>query len=130
VCVCYSILVKTLLELWASLRFILWITTLLSVPYGGLKKSPRTCILCCYISPVQRSGVVFTVDFIASYGPFCHSALKLDISTLFTTFCIWTSLQFILTTPFLIRNLLEGIIKCKQPCCLFPHYNTFLQSRK
>ena len=29
------------------------------------------------------------------YGPFCHGALKLDVSTLFTTFFIWTSLQFI-----------------------------------
>ena len=30
------------------------------------------------------------------YGPFCYGVLKLDISTLFTTFFIWTSLQFIL----------------------------------
>jgi len=29
-------------------------------------------------------------------GPFCHSALKLDMSILFTTFFLWTSLQFIL----------------------------------
>jgi len=27
---------------------------------------------------------------------FCHGALKLDISTLFKTFVLWTSLQFIL----------------------------------
>jgi len=26
------------------------------------------------------------------YGPFCHGAIKLDISTLFTTFFLWTSL--------------------------------------
>jgi len=30
------------------------------------------------------------------YGPFCHGALKLDISKLFTPFFLWTSLQFIL----------------------------------
>jgi len=30
-------------------------------------------------------------------GLFCHGALKLDISTLFTTFFLWTSLQFMLT---------------------------------
>jgi len=29
------------------------------------------------------------------YGPFCHGALKHDISTLFTTFFVCTSLQFI-----------------------------------
>jgi len=33
-------------------------------------KSPRTCILCCHISPVQISGVVFTVDIIASLKTF------------------------------------------------------------
>ena len=31
------------------------------------------------------------------YGPFWHGALKLDISTLFTTVFLWTYLQFILT---------------------------------
>jgi len=31
------------------------------------------------------------------YRPFCHGALKLYISTLFTTFFLWTSLKFILT---------------------------------
>jgi len=30
------------------------------------------------------------------YGPFCHGAHKLDLSTLFTTFFLWTSLPFIL----------------------------------
>ena len=29
------------------------------------------------------------------YGPFCHGALQLEISTLFSTFFLWTSLQFI-----------------------------------
>jgi len=46
-----------------------------------------------------RHGVVHVfVSFcvLVLYGPFCHGALKLDISTLFTTFFIWSSLQFIL----------------------------------
>jgi len=30
------------------------------------------------------------------YRPYCHGALKLDMSTLFTTFVLWTSIQFIL----------------------------------
>ena len=41
-------------------------------------------------------------------GPFCHGALKLDICTLFTTFFIWTSLQFILkqnTTPYIKQDV-------------------------
>jgi len=29
------------------------------------------------------------------YGPFCHGALKRNLSTFFTTFFLWTSLQFI-----------------------------------
>ena len=31
------------------------------------------------------------------YEPFCHGAFKLDLSTLFSTFFLWTSLQFILS---------------------------------
>jgi len=37
------------------------------------------------------------------YRPFCHGALKLDIFTLFTTFFLWTSLQFILAGVKLTR---------------------------
>jgi len=52
----YQIGIFTLIFfLWTSLPFILSFTTLLLVPCGGLKKSPRTCILCCHISPVQIS---------------------------------------------------------------------------
>jgi len=32
---------------------------------------------------------------IVSYGTFCHSVHKLDLSTLFTTFFLWTYLPFI-----------------------------------
>jgi len=42
------------------------------------------------------------------YGPFCHGALKLDISTLFTTFCLWTSLQFVLLVLF--KHELEFLV--------------------
>ena len=59
------------------LQFILSFTTLLSVPCGGLKKSPRTCILCCHISPVQISGVVLTVDIIACTGHFVMVPLNM-----------------------------------------------------
>jgi len=33
------------------------------------------------------------------YGPFCHSALKLDISTLFATFFLWTSFIILIYIP-------------------------------
>ena len=41
------------------------------------KKSPRTCILCCRISPVQKPGFVFTVDSIACTGHFVRVPLIL-----------------------------------------------------
>jgi len=37
------------------------------------------CVLCCSVC-------------LFLYGPFCHGALKLNISILLTTFFIWTSL--------------------------------------
>ena len=40
------------------------------------------------------------------YGPFCHGAHKLDLSTLFTTFCLCTSLPFI--------SYIHNSWKCKQ----------------
>jgi len=40
-------------------------------------KSPRTCILCCHISPVKISGVVFTVDIIACTGHFVMVPLNM-----------------------------------------------------
>ena len=50
--------------------------------------------------------VVLCVGFL--YRPFCHGVLKLDISTLFTTFCLWTSLQFILSVKICYDKLLTG----------------------
>jgi len=38
------------------------------------------------------------------YKTFCHGALKLDISTKFTTTFLWTSLQFILDLNFKLLN--------------------------
>ena len=35
-----------------------------------------------------------------SYWPFCHGALKLDMSTLFTTLFLWPFLQFVLQPHF------------------------------
>jgi len=40
------------------------------------------------------------------YRPFCHGAHKLDLSTLLTTFFLWTSLPFILIQLFVIITLL------------------------
>jgi len=37
----------------------------------------------------------FVMFCVFLYGPFCHGAHKLDLSTLFTTFFLWTSLPFI-----------------------------------
>jgi len=64
----------TPLFLWTSLPFISSFTTLLLVPCGGLKIA-RTGILCCHISPVQRSGVVFSVDTIVSLKLCIHRVL-------------------------------------------------------
>jgi len=38
----------------------------------------------------------FVMFCVFLYGPFCHGAHKLDLSTLFTTFFLWTSPPFIL----------------------------------
>jgi len=38
----------------------------------------------------------FVMFCVFVYGPFCHGAHKLDLSTLFTTFFLWTSPPFIL----------------------------------
>jgi len=43
---------------------------------------------------------------------FCHGALKLDISTLFTTFVLWTSLQFILPHILCVRISVYKDIQC------------------
>ena len=48
------------------------------------------CLLRLDVVRVFVSSLVLVL-----YGPFCHGALKHDISTLFTTFFVWTSLQFI-----------------------------------
>jgi len=37
----------------------------------------------------------FVMFCVFLYGPFCHGAHKLDLSTLFTTFFLWTSPPFI-----------------------------------
>jgi len=37
----------------------------------------------------------FVMFCVFLYGPFCHGAHTLDLSTLFTTFFLWTSLPFI-----------------------------------
>jgi len=55
----------------------------------------NNCVKTLQWMPIHCSRTCF--NFSLLYGPFCHSALTLDISTLFTTFFLWTSLQFILS---------------------------------
>ena len=42
------------------------------------------------------------------YRPFCHGAYKLDLSTLFTTFFLWTLLPFILLSQQNIYTLYQS----------------------
>jgi len=51
------------------------------------------------------------------YGPFCHGTLRIDISTLFTTFFLWKFLQFIIYY-YSIRTI----------CICFEHLITIFQS--
>jgi len=48
------------------------------------------------MSGVSLYTPCFEMFCVFFYGPFCHGAHKLDLSTLFTTFFLWTSLPFIL----------------------------------
>ena len=48
----------------------------------------------------------FVMFCVFLYGPFCRGAHKLDLSTLFTTFFLWTSLPFIFKHLFEVRILL------------------------
>jgi len=73
-----------------------------SIAFWKTKKKTKTekseCLLRHGVIPVLCcSGCWFT-------GPFCHGALKLDISTLFTTFFLWMSVQFILFKLFMKGN--------------------------
>ena len=48
----------------------------------------------------------FVMFCVILYGPFCHGAHKLDLSTLFTTFFLWTS------PPFILLNILNINVCC------------------
>ena len=48
---------------------------------------------------------MFVMFCVFLYGPFCHGAHKLDLSTLFTTFFLWTSLPFILLSDSYFINM-------------------------
>jgi len=53
---------------------------------------------------------VFVMFCVFLYGPFCHGAHKLDLSTLFTTFVLWTSLPFSIKSRFLTEaNILPNV---------------------
>jgi len=53
----------------------------------------------------------FVMFCVFLYGPFCHGAHKLDLSTLFTTFFLWTSLPFILKLIINIPNLIDAVFQ-------------------
>ena len=46
----------------------------------------------------------FVMFCVFLYGPFCHGAHKPDLSTLFTTFFLWTSHPFIFTKGSLLNQ--------------------------
>jgi len=50
----------------------------------------------------------FVMFCVFLYGPFCHGAHKLDLSTLFTSFFLWTSPPFILVhwTYYMYMNII------------------------
>jgi len=76
---CNIVIIKRIAcEIWDRLSsiYIIIYNTVVSAVWR-LKNSPRTCILCCHISPVQISGVVFTVDIIACTGHFVMVPLNL-----------------------------------------------------
>jgi len=76
---CKGLLIRKLFILWKK-----------DFKYNlNTKNSLSECLLRLGI---LRVLVLFCI--LVLYGPFCHGVLKLDISTLFTTFCLWTSLQF------------------------------------
>jgi len=52
----------------------------------------------------------FVMFCVFLYGPFCHGAHKLDLSTLFTTFFLWTSPPFILSFTRLLIILFISIV--------------------
>ena len=56
------------------------------------KKHKNSCFLMSVASLYTACFVMFCAFL---YGPFCHGAHKLDLSTLFTTFFLLTSLPFI-----------------------------------
>ena len=72
-------------------------STPMQVGFTGLVDRPNSTkdsffSKCMLRLGVPRVFILFCV--LALYGPFCHGALKLDISTLFATFFLRTSLSF------------------------------------
>ena len=72
------------------------------------------CVLVFYV-------FLFCSVFFSVYGPFCHCALNLDMSTLFTTFSLWTSLQFIMSPAHQSTPCVPAlrVINIKLECIIF-----------
>jgi len=83
-----NVYIKWLLKLWYTMHMPSFFFCII---YNPKKKHKNSFFLnvCC--------ALVFYVFLCCSvcwflYGPFCHGALKLNISTVFITFFLWTSL--------------------------------------
>jgi len=68
----------------------------------------------CMLKYIQQQTAVPEVQG-SNPGSFCHSALKLDISALLTTFFVWISLQFI--SSFFIMLIFQVFLYLLFICC-------------
>jgi len=64
----------------------------------------------------------FVMYCVFLYGPFCHGAHKLDLSTLFRTFFLCTFL------PFILQKETVNVFKLLNTFDRFLSYNTYLIS--
>ena len=85
-------MILSLLLLWFK-HLMLFINTI-KVQYSTEQSSTIVFSKCLLHHGVVHDLCRLCVSFL--YGPFRHGALKLDISTLFTAFFLWTSLYIIL----------------------------------
>jgi len=78
-----------------------WFSIFWRSPLGGwelevkIRKIENSKNSCFFVSVASLCAPCFVVFCVFLYGPFCHGAHKFDLSTLFTTFFLWTSLPFI-----------------------------------
>ena len=64
----------------------------------------RVCVCVCVCACMREWVGACVRACVCVCVLFCHAALKLDMSTLFTTFFLWSSLQFILSSVKVFRT--------------------------